>query len=337
MFRVLFPFCFLILFSSFSFAQISVTGSSIAPVGTQWTYHTDIAMNPIVIPSGGPNQTWNEPNHSFGFHTASAFENPSTTPYDTAFPTATHCVNINGTYAYFQLTGNEYRQLGAVSGSILHYDPAALIMPIPITYPHSSWSRVFEYSYQVIPGFVAAIRDSSTIELDGWGTLTTQYGTFQVLRTLERHRIAESVNGGTPTIKYSTSYAWFNEQGITILSYTNPSDSVNFTTATITEAEITSTSVNPIGNIPEDFHLSQNYPNPFNPSTTIEFSLPEHEFVELEIVNILGEEITTLVSEELDAGIYKVQWDAAEYPSGVYLAHIHAGDFSKSMKLVLEK
>jgi hypothetical protein len=72
------------------------------------------------------------------------------------------------------------------------------------------------------------------------------------------------------------------------------------------------------------FELGQNYPNPFNPTTTIEFSIPKAEFVTLKIYNILGEEVTTLVSERLTAGQYKYQWDASGLPSGVYFYKLEA-------------
>ena len=87
--------------------------------------------------------------------------------------------------------------------------------------------------------------------------------------------------------------------------------------------------------ISESFILSQNYPNPFNPTTTIEFSLPNAEFVNLTIYNVLGEEVATLVSEKLTAGKYKYQWDASTFASGVYLYRLEAGAFMQAQKMVL--
>ena len=86
------------------------------------------------------------------------------------------------------------------------------------------------------------------------------------------------------------------------------------------------------------FVLQQNYPNPFNPNTTIEFSLPNTEFVTLKIYNILGEEVATLVSEKFTAGKYKYEWDASRLASGVYLYRLEAGNnFIKTKKLILLK
>jgi len=77
------------------------------------------------------------------------------------------------------------------------------------------------------------------------------------------------------------------------------------------------------------FTLLQNYPNPFNPTTTLEFSLAAHEFVSLKIYNLLGQEVTTLVSERLTPGNYKYVWDASGYSSGVYYYRlaIHSDKF----------
>ena len=72
--------------------------------------------------------------------------------------------------------------------------------------------------------------------------------------------------------------------------------------------------------LPTHFSLQQNYPNPFNPTTNIEFSLPEAAEVELKVLNILGEEVATLVSDRLSAGSYTYQWSRpAGMASGVYL------------------
>lgn len=83
------------------------------------------------------------------------------------------------------------------------------------------------------------------------------------------------------------------------------------------------------------FSLSQNYPNPFNPSTTITFTLPNSEFVSLRIYNILGQEISTLVNEELPAGSYSKIWDAKNLSSGIYLCSITTNSNSKTIKMNL--
>ena len=86
-----------------------------------------------------------------------------------------------------------------------------------------------------------------------------------------------------------------------------------------------------------DYELSQNYPNPFNPSTTIRYSVPERSNVVLKIYDILGSEVSTLVNEDKDAGIYSVNFNASHLASGIYFYRLHAGSFVETKKMILMK
>jgi hypothetical protein len=85
------------------------------------------------------------------------------------------------------------------------------------------------------------------------------------------------------------------------------------------------------------FNLQQNYPNPFNPSTTIYFSIPTEEFVNLKVFNALGQEVANLVNEEKPAGSYSVPFDASTLTSGIYFYKISAGSFAETKKMILMK
>jgi len=89
--------------------------------------------------------------------------------------------------------------------------------------------------------------------------------------------------------------------------------------------------------IPFEFIVKQNFPNPFNLSTIIEFDLPEKKRVKLEIFNMLGEKITTLLNKYINSGKYKLEFVAEELPSGVYLYRIKAGRFQQTKKMILLK
>lgn len=91
------------------------------------------------------------------------------------------------------------------------------------------------------------------------------------------------------------------------------------------------------GRHPENFNLQQNFPNPFNPSTIFQFTIKNSQFVELKIFDILGREIATLVNEYRRAGNYEAQWDATNFPSGIYLYRLKAGSVVESKKMVLLK
>ena len=76
--------------------------------------------------------------------------------------------------------------------------------------------------------------------------------------------------------------------------------------------------------IPASFKLEQNYPNPFNPTTIIRFGVPERSNIVLKIYDILGSEVTTLISEEMDAGWYERSFNAVGLSSGVYIYRLEA-------------
>jgi len=89
--------------------------------------------------------------------------------------------------------------------------------------------------------------------------------------------------------------------------------------------------------IPIRNELIQNYPNPFNPTTNIRYTLVEKNNVRLSIFNSLGELVETLVDGPQDAGEYSISWNAANYPSGIYLYRIQAGNFSRVRRCLLIK
>jgi hypothetical protein len=89
-----------------------------------------------------------------------------------------------------------------------------------------------------------------------------------------------------------------------------------------------------------EFKLEQNYPNPFNPSTNIGFTIAEREFVTLNVYDILGREVISLVNEELPAGEYQIEFGSNlihQIPSGVYVYNLKVGIFSESKRMILIK
>ena len=105
------------------------------------------------------------------------------------------------------------------------------------------------------------------------------------------------------------------------------------------EKEITH---NDTENMPTSFSLYQNFPNPFNPQTTIQFSIPNQSNVALEIYDIAGKKVKTLINERLDTGFYTINWDGKnEYgenvSSGIYFYILKAGNFKETRKMLLNR
>jgi len=88
---------------------------------------------------------------------------------------------------------------------------------------------------------------------------------------------------------------------------------------------------------PAAFAVAQNSPNPFNPTTTISFSLAQAGNVNVDIYNVAGQKVDTIVNEYLDSGSHSVVWDASDFSAGVYFYTVKGGDFSKTIKMTLVK
>jgi hypothetical protein len=89
--------------------------------------------------------------------------------------------------------------------------------------------------------------------------------------------------------------------------------------------------------VPSAFELSQNYPNPFNAKTSIKYNLPRESNVTIEVYDIQGRKIETLISEKQAAGYYTVIWNAEDVSSGMYFYKIRTDEFEETQKMLLLK
>lgn len=91
------------------------------------------------------------------------------------------------------------------------------------------------------------------------------------------------------------------------------------------------------GNMPTSYNLEQNYPNPFNPSTKISFSVPTAGLVNIDVFNAIGQKVTTLVNEQMNAGNYSVDFNAVNLTSGIYFYKMTSANYSATRKMILIK
>ena len=127
----------------------------------------------------------------------------------------------------------------------------------------------------------------------------------------------------------STTYYW-RVRSHNIGGYGPWSVIWNFTTSVIGIIQLSNI-------IPKDFKLYDNYPNPFNPSTKIRFDLPKASNVKIEVYDLIGRKIATLVQLAIPAGSYETIWNAPNLPSGIYLYRIETAYFVQTKKMVLVK
>jgi hypothetical protein len=137
--------------------------------------------------------------------------------------------------------------------------------------------------------------------------------------------------------EYHIHLLWFYD--------TNPGESINaesdFSEGAWIYQEVVveiGTGIEPDGSmIAEGFQLRQNYPNPFNPVTAISFTMNRASKVNLEVYNVLGEKVATLVNGQKPAGEHVVEFDATNLSSGLYFYTLTAGEFKETRKMVLMK
>ncbi|MBI4547999.1 MAG: T9SS type A sorting domain-containing protein [Ignavibacteriae bacterium] len=294
---------------------------------------------------------------------------PTGLPGAAQFPTATtaSCITLPppfpgvtaSFYSYYSIENDGLYLLGYAtyysipgfgdSTIIQRFSPKALLAPLPLTVGTSRTSQDTLYidpdTYEfTMRGYTA----------DGWGNLTLPNGvslasvaSSPAIRMLV-DEISEEYSGGFVTkrhhdravvfIAQDGSFAIFGDLDSVYTGGSTPIDGIEYNV----KQGPTGVTQLPSG-IPDRFGLLQNYPNPFNPVTTIAFEIPQLAHVVLKVYNVLGSEVSTLVNEELQPGIYAVKFDASRTPyiggmaSGVYYYRLTAGSYTKTMKLTLMK
>lgn len=131
------------------------------------------------------------------------------------------------------------------------------------------------------------------------------------------------------------THSVFGQGTMTIkaLKVSNPTENYTLTFG----ARLNPLGIKQISSIVKDFKLNQNYPNPFNPETKIGFSIPKSNYVDLRVYDILGREVKTLLSRQLNAGEYEIEFDAHNLASGMYYYRLQSGDNVSVKKMTLVK
>lgn len=160
---------------------------------------------------------------------------------------------------------------------------------------------------------------------------------FQVLRSETRSGPYEQISGAMIESSSSGKYQYVDRNVLAGTTYFYKLRDLDKNGAVTEHGPIRITV-----SLPTELRLSQNYPNPFNPTTTIVYDLPEQSSVQLEIFNLSGQIVKTLVNEDKPAGSYKVVWNATDemgtnVPTGIYYYRLRAGDRILTKKLLLLK
>ncbi|MFC2103058.1 T9SS type A sorting domain-containing protein [Bacteroidota bacterium] len=178
----------------------------------------------------------------------------------------------------------------------------------------------------------AAVAAGNNVHLN-WTTATeTNNQGFEIQRSSvdgEYEKVSFVPGFGTTTETKSYSYT---DSKIISGSYTYRLKQIDFD-GTYDYSEVVIVEVT----TPIEYALEQNYPNPFNPATIISYSIPQDGLVTLEVFNLLGEKVASLVNEVKEAGKYEVNFDASNLASGIYVYNLKANSFNAVKKMLLMK
>ena len=189
---------------------------------------------------------------------------------------------------------------------------------VSVYFPHPEWNQLSknyctDFRPEIVGGEIwefevkTNIRDAVNLSFEGMKTVPNEYQVWLLYPILQ---ISQNLREES---KYSVAALPEHQKKLEVLI--GRPDFVNEKLATST-------------NVPQNFELSQNFPNPFNPTTTIRLGLSSAEFMTLKIFNILGEEVVTLLDDELlSAGYHAVVWNGRDsngrrVGSGVYLYQV---------------
>lgn len=219
----------------------------------------------------------------------------------------------------------------------IHRSPAETIFRFPLTFGSSYSESITTYDTTLVNNVVTLGQsgvDDWIGAVDGYGTLKLPGGaSYPCLRITKAETNCSTCNDdkeinfltvGGPFVLITSDHTQPDTGTIRISGF----QVLQGKTLTSVETNVT---------LPTSFALEQNYPNPFNPSTQIEFQIPRGGLVVLEVFDILGRKVATLVNEELAAGRYTRLFDAYLLPSGIYFDRLTEGTLVETSKMMLLK
>jgi hypothetical protein len=322
--------------------QITIDSAGYYPVGTV-TARGQSFSGTFSLGSAGVEQSW-----VFGDFTWDRVEDlqmmaPADAPFDTSFTTATHveCSSVEAEgdyYNYFQVSASAVLGLGQCSPGAefptIYSEPVSYLV-LPCTY-NSAWTSVQQTVF--VEGDTMIMTDTSSYTVDGWGTVTTPYGTWPALRIFIERRISTSVGGEIVESFVSLSCTWLNEECAEIVrAFSNPDESNhNFTSGSIRMSGLPLAAEPVRGPVAQQFALGQNYPNPFNPNTTLPVALARSGRVSVDIYDATGR-LVSRAAQELPAGNATLRVNGSGWATGAYFARVTAGGQAQTIRMQLVK
>ncbi len=316
--------------------------------------HVTVPMDTAGVTEGtaGGNKVWNFSTlQASGPSLTINYVNATGTPYAQSFPDASLATVVDDggfiTYGYFSTTSNRLVSYGSAGEEFLitYSDPEVqMITPL-------SFNDTFSDNFKgVMTGDGFNVRTSGSLSVinDSYGSIRLPDGRTLPAARLKfiRENFDTTFVSGIPLMTSSlkvTSYEWFIASAkfpvVQVAYYVqNTNGSINsFKKVEYNPSSTTGVDNRELEGVSSSFVLNQNFPNPFNPATTISFKLAKRGKVSLNVYNMIGEVVATLINEELNEGIYAVPFDGQELSSGTYFYRLQLGNQVQTRKLVLLK
>lgn len=330
--------------------------------GDTLTRFTDSVMVETNIGDTGYVPLWDFSNLAASSALTLSIMDPASTPHTADFPGATHALKTTLTefqgmavsgdlYFYHMVNDTILAELGdEAAGKIAGIDASVKIFRVPynkwygLPLTLGSYWTATDSMYQLVyiilfgnptfsPDFSDTTFNSSEFTVDAWGTMKLPDGSMHTAFRIREHLLTAS---GT------VRYEFLGKDGSRVAfsamdPNAPPRGMIGVRAVEWNGPMVAPTAVAETKEVPRQYSLEQNYPNPFNPSTTIRYGLPAQGRVRLELFNVIGQQVATLVDANQEAGYHTVQFNGAGLPSGLYFYRITSGSFVQTMKMVLAK
>ena len=332
--------------------QVTITsGDMPQTVGQQFTTMSSEGLTAVDIGSAGANQTWDLRGIEATVEASVEIVNHAGTPNPSWFPSANlilkTTVNDGSTYEFHELTSGYLKALGmAWDNPDTTYmtpwtnEPPQYIFPMQY---ENEWMTML-YWEQTIDTVTMTLRDTSWIEIDGWGTvILDDVGSISCLRLKAHHHLTMTIMDLPMFDDWTWSYWWMAPNYIYVAHMESMDDDEHVTMAVFARVGSGAETEPVIEILPVAFQLNSAYPNPFNPETTIPYSVHQLTDIRLTIYNALGQEVQTLVNGRALPGDYTARWNGQDsfgrqVGAGIYYCRLEGSQGNaSSQKLVLIK
>lgn len=217
------------------------------------------------------------------------------------------------------------------------FRPPYLAMKLPLSMG-TTWTADTEFHMDMEGWPVTTMKDSSWV--DGWGTLVTPHGSAEALRVMSRNIVMTSIEvPGLPPFVYqdtTLSFEFMTRSGLSASLTLDENGEVQFASYSVTSGG-GGLAAEPHATLPETFELMPVYPNPFNPQAVVPYVLHEPGLVTLQVLDLQGRLIATLVDHIQPSGHYTAYWQPVGMASGIYLVRLSVNGRPLTRKVSLVK